>query len=294
MGGVRSLRACVSSTLEHSSLYARLRNSCLRDLYWKVRNPHLIEVRRKEVEFYRDLLRGFRTGDLIFDIGANVGEKTAAFIALGARVVAVEPDVRNQEVLRGKFIRYRLSRKPVFIVGKAVSEKISVETMWIDGPGSALNTLSPKWVDTLRADKGRFNHPLDLLEFAQRRNVETTTLERLSAEYGFPFFVKIDVEGHELSVLRGLRQAVPYLSYEINMPEFRQEGLECLNTLRTLAPEGECNYASDVGRGLSLGRWVDPEELSHIIAECSESCIEVFWRTPSLVRDATSRVGMSE
>ena len=175
MDEVRSLRARVSSTLKHSSLYARLKNSCVQDLYWRVSNPRLIEVRRKQVEFYRDLLRGFKRGDLIFDIGANVGEKTAAFLGLGARVVAVEPDERNQKVLRGKFVKYRLSRKPVFIVGKAVSEKITVETMWIDGPGSALNTLSQKWVDTLRADKGRFDHTLDLLEFSEKKTVETTT-----------------------------------------------------------------------------------------------------------------------
>jgi FkbM family methyltransferase len=284
MNTERSLRLRVSSALKDTSAYARLKNSFVQDLYWTVSNRQLITERKRQVQFYRDLLRGFRKGDLVFDVGANVGQKTDVFVRLGATVVAVEPDEHNQEVLRGKFVKYRLSPKPICIVGKAVSDKIAVETFWVDGPGSALNTLSRKWVDTLTGDKERFDHTFDRLEFAEKRSVETTTLERLTVEHGRPFFVKIDVEGHELSVVRGLRSPVPYLSYEVNLPEFRQEGVECLNVLQSLAREGECNYASDVDRGLALERWVGPQELARIIDGCDEKCIEVFWRTSSMLQ----------
>lgn len=97
---VRSLKGRVPSALKNTSLYARLKNSYVHDLYWKVGKRQLIDLRTRQVEFYRDLLEGFQASDLIFDIGANVGEKTDAFIRLGARVVAVEPDEHNQEVLR--------------------------------------------------------------------------------------------------------------------------------------------------------------------------------------------------
>jgi FkbM family methyltransferase len=275
----RSLTSRMVSTVKHTTVYSRLKNSCVQDLWWGLRKPELIEAGRKQVEFYRQLLRGFHKGDLIFDIGANVGEKTNAFVRFGATVVAVEPDLQNQEILRGKFIKYRLSRKPVWVVGKAVSDQISVATMWIDGPGSALNTLSQKWADALRGNKERFSQTPDVLEFAEKRSVETTTLEQLIAEYGLPFFVKIDVEGHELSVLRGLRRPVRYLSYEINLPEFRQEGLECLNLLRDLVPEGEFNYTSDINCGLALERWAKPQEFARIVSDCGEGAIEVFWRS---------------
>ena len=196
-------------------------------------------------------------------------------------MVAVEPDEHNQKVLRGKFLKYRLRPKPVCIVGKAASDKISVETMFIDGPGSALNTLSHKWVDALRSNKERFDHTFDALEFAEQRNVETTTVERLTEEHGIPFFVKIDVEGHELSVLKGLQRPVPYLSFEVNLPEFRQEGLQCIEILRGLTSSGQYNYATDCRRGLALQRWIDSQELTDIVGSCTETCIEVFWRTPS-------------
>jgi FkbM family methyltransferase len=274
----------MSAALKESSIYARLKNSWVQDFYWMMADKQLIDRRSRQVSFYRNLLTGFRSGDLIFDIGANVGEKTDIFLRIGARVLAVEPDDRAQQVLQAKFLKYRLSSKPVKIVGKAVSDAVAVRTMWIDGPGSALNTLSEKWVDALRGNlesKARFDPTLDALEFRNRKQVETTTIEQLIAEHGSPFFVKIDVEGHELSTLRGLRRPVPYLSFEVNLPEFRSEGLQCLEVLRELAPDGECNFTSDCARGLALEKWVDPRELEDVINRCEEACVEVFWRNPS-------------
>jgi len=216
---------------------------------------------------------------LIFDVGANVGDKTDVFLRLGARVISIEPDEANQEVLRGKFLRYRLAPKRVVIVGKAVSDRSTIETMWIDGPGSAVNTLSQKWAETLKANKDKFEHAHFGLEFAQRKAVETTTLEELILTCGLPFFVKIDVEGYEASVIRGLKHPVPFLSFEINLPQFRPEGLECLRLLNGVAADGRFNYATDLQRGMQ-GEWVGAEEFSIVIEKCSEKTIEVFWRTP--------------
>lgn len=273
-------KQCVQAMLKRAGIYYRLKASFVYDLYWKLVNPRFIEGRNKEIDFYRSLLIGFRRGNLIFDVGANVGEKTDVFLRMGARVVAVEPDERNQGVLRGKFLDYRLAPKPLVIVGRAVSDKIGVETMWIDGPGSALNTLSQKWADALKGNKKRFEHTSDPLEFAQKKTIETTTLEQLGVTHGSPFFVKIDVEGHELNALRGLRCPVPYLSFEVNLPEFREEGLRCVDVLGHLAMDGQFNYASDCKRGLAMDRWVDQQEFSKLLDRCGEKCIEVFWRTP--------------
>jgi FkbM family methyltransferase len=279
---MQTVKQCIQSMLKRAGIYYRLKASSLYDLYWMFVNRRLIDGRNKEIDFYRSLLIGFQRGNLIFDVGANVGDKTDVFLRIGARVVAVEPDERNQEILRGKFLEHRLVPKPVIVVGQAVSDKIGVDTMWIDGPGSALNTLSQKWADTLRADKKRFEHTLDVLEFAQKKSVETTTLEQLSLRYGLPFFVKIDVEGHELNALRGLRHPVPYLSFEVNLPEFRQEGLRCVEVLGRLAVPGRFNYVSDCKSGLVLDQWADQQEFSEILDHCTERCIEVFWRTPAI------------
>src|SRR6476620_1541006 len=44
-----------------------------------------------------------RSGDLVFDIGAHVGDRTACFRRLGARVVAVEPQPDCAALLRSEF-----------------------------------------------------------------------------------------------------------------------------------------------------------------------------------------------
>ncbi len=267
------------TVLRRLGLNYRMKTSRVYDLYWSVINKHVIEARTREIHFYQDLLKGFRQGDLIFDVGANDGTKTDVFLRLGAHVIAVEPDERNQAILREKFLRYRLVAKPVEIVGKAASERTATEIMWVDGPGSALNTLSQKWVETLQGDKVRFKDTHGDLDFARRKAVETTTLEELIVKHGSPFFVKIDVEGYEICVLRGLKRPVPFLSFEINLPEFRPEGLECVRLLESLSADGRFNCTADLQRGLMLDEYADARTFSEILERCSEKTIEVFWKT---------------
>ena len=142
-----SLKSRLQRELKRLGLYYRLKASLTYDLYWKLADRSLIEDRNKELAFYRTVLRGFCPGDLIFDIGANSGTKTEVFLKLGAHIIACEPDGLNQEVLKQKFHEYRFTKKPVVIVGKAVSDTETVKTMWIDQPGSAKNTFSVKWVE---------------------------------------------------------------------------------------------------------------------------------------------------
>jgi FkbM family methyltransferase len=270
----------IKSVFKRIGLYERLKESWLYDFYWNIADRRYVMQRNREVEFYRELLNGFHSGDLIFDIGANHGTKVDIFLRLGAEVVAIEPDEFNQGVLKRRFLDWRIKPKSVTIVGKAVGEDVATKTMWIDAPGSAKNTLNPKWVETLRADEERFG---ERLNFAKTRQVQTTTLEHLISEYGEPFFVKIDVEGFEPQVLRGLKRPVTYLSFEVNLPEFQTEGLECLELLEKLSEHGSFNYTLDCQQGMMLKQWVEFQEMIKIFNACKEPCVEVFWSRPNQV-----------
>jgi len=230
-------------------------------------------------DFYRDLLVGLQHDDVIFDLGANQGAKTDVFLRLGARVVAVEPDDACQQILRDRFLRFRLKPRPVTLIGKAVSDKIGIEEMWIDGPGSAVNTISRRWADHLKDGKESFKYRHCGLEYSSSKSVETTTVEHLVNLHGVPFFVKIDVEGHELSVLLGMRRPVPYLSFEVNLQTFRDEGIACVRVLRRLKPDGRFNYTPDCCSGLVLNEWLGSEEFCAVVDSCTDETIEVFWRS---------------
>jgi FkbM family methyltransferase len=268
----------VRQLLRRTGVYERLKGSRLYDAYWTIRDRQIISDRNAEIDFYRRTLDGMRPGDVIFDIGANEGYKTDMFVRLGARVVAVEPDAANTALLKDRFIKYRLAPKPVTIVGKAVSDKNGTMTMWVDAPGSAMNTLSAKWVDTLRQDDTRFG---ERMQFANSRAVQTTTIDELMSAHGVPLYIKIDVEGHESSALRGLKRPVRYLSFEVNLPEFKAEGLECLDLLTAIAPSGQFNCSTDARRGLEMSAWATAAEFKRIFEAIDESCVEVWWRTLS-------------
>jgi FkbM family methyltransferase len=265
----------VMKMLRGTGVFHRLQASGLREVYWRMTGSATADRKRREVDFYRSLLQGFKPGDLIFDVGANMGWKTELFLELGAKVVAVDPDTSNQQILRKKFLWCRLQNKPVEIVKNAVSDKSSVETMWINEAGTALNTLSPKWKDALTTDDSHFG---GTSTYTQKMTVQTTTLDELIRQFGSPFFIKIDVEGYELQALKGLQRPVPYISFEVNLPEFRSEGVECVELLERLDASGKFNFSTEDAPAFVLTNWVGKSDFLRVFAECDAKSVEVFWR----------------
>ena len=63
-------KAHLRRLLERVGVYERAKASWIYDFYWSMADRRIIDDRRREVDFYRNLLDGFREGDLIFDVGA--------------------------------------------------------------------------------------------------------------------------------------------------------------------------------------------------------------------------------
>ena len=86
-----------------------------------------------------------------------------------------------------------------------------------------------------------------------------TTLDKLIEKYGEPVFIKIDVEGFELEVLKGLTRPVKLLSYEYTVPEQIDRVIECMEQIQKVNPKIECNYSIGESMDFALEEWQSPE-----------------------------------
>ena len=195
-------------------------------LYERVFKTEVIAQEKNEISFYRSFLPACK---LIFDIGANDGHKTAAFIHFSEKVVSCEPDPESVNLLR---IRFRNKKNRVFIENKAVTNTEGTTELFIHHGVSAFNTISGKWKNLLELQGETRWH--ETIIFNGKQTVQTTTLDTLIATYGLPDFIKIDTEGSEDLVLKGLSKRVPFLSFESLLPEYRNELEICLSRIESL------------------------------------------------------------
>jgi FkbM family methyltransferase len=185
-------------------------------------------------------------GDLVFDVGANVGHLTRVFLDLGARVVCVDPHPYCLEVLKKKFGK----NKRITVVEKGLSSKGEKLSFFISAKNHATSTFSNKWKREGRFKNRAWNKTID---------VEATTLEELIEAYGKPVFCKIDVEGFELRVLRGLRSPIPFLSFEF-VEEFWDDAIECVRHLDSLGAVG-FNYSLYNTYSFPSDEWLTSDQL---------------------------------
>lgn len=191
--------------------------------------------------FYR---RFVPTGGLAFDVGAHAGNRVVAFRALGARVVAVEPQPAFAQLLRRGF-----GRDPqVRVLEQALGREPGALRLLASPRTPTVATLSRDFVQRAGAAPS-----FQGVRWAPGPLVQVTTLDALMAEHGVPDFVKIDVEGFELEVLLGLSQPLPALSFEF-VPAVRDVALACIDRLELLAGPGGYRYAVSLGERQRLLR----------------------------------------
>ena len=203
---------------------------------------------RRAVRFYR---RFVRSGDLCFDIGAHLGDRTAAFRRLGARVVAVEPQPLFAAALR----RLHGRDNAVTLIEAAVGASADSGEILISHRTPTVSTLNEAWAGRAAREPSFAGVTWDT-----RHAVAITTLDALIAEHGRPAFCKIDVEGHEAEVLRGLSQPIPALSFEY-LPGARDVALACVERLAALGPYAFNVSVSETMR-LIFADWPDREAIA--------------------------------
>jgi FkbM family methyltransferase len=199
----------VEGALCSARLYMPVRNT-----YQRVLNRSYYGDRVRTRKFFAQLLK---PGDLVFDVGANHGRMSEAFLELGARVVAIEPNPTLADTVRRRYA-HRLAAVEQVAVG---AEPATMELHL--GLHDGHSTLSTEWIDAAPTQD----------RFGGSVSVEVTTMDALIERHGRPAFVKIDVEGFEDQVLAGLSERVEHLSleYQCAAPEIAERCLQRLSAL---------------------------------------------------------------
>jgi len=201
-----------------------------------------------------------RPGALAFDIGAHLGDRTASFRRLGARAVAVEPQpaiYRALRLIHGK-------DQGVHLHATAVGADTGRTTLFLNTANPTVSTAEKGLVEAARHADGWSDQVWD-------GAIETpvVTLDHLIAEHGRPDFVKIDVEGFEAEVLRGLSHPIPALSFEFTTLQ-RAVAADALKVLQALGPYS-CNYSTGESHTLILQDWVSPQAMIRVVSGLSEA-----------------------
>jgi FkbM family methyltransferase len=200
-----------------------------------------------------------RPGDLVFDVGAHVGDRIASFRRLGARVVAVEPQHAMTGVLR---LLYGFNRS-VAIEEVAVGREPGRARMMINADNPTVSSFSSAFVEAARDAPG-----WDTQQWTGFAEVAVTTLDTLMARHGRPAFIKLDVEGFEAEALHGMSRAVPALSFEFTTIQ-RDVALACIERCSVL---GYSRFNAALGESQTLvSDWVNAGDIARWLMELPQS-----------------------
>ncbi len=148
-----------------------------------------IDALWREDELLQRMLDALRPGDVVYDIGANIGLVSLALALNGADkqpvVHAFEPEPNNNAALRANLAANGV--QSVHVHPLALGDRKGTVTLHLDRHvGAGSHSLIPRPGLSAKAE------------------VELARAEDVAREFGTPRIVKIDVEGAEFAVLRGM------------------------------------------------------------------------------------------
>jgi FkbM family methyltransferase len=249
-------------------LWATGLHTAARALYKATVGRQSAELRESMRCFYGSLLPA---GALVFDIGANVGVMSQIFASLGARVVALEP---NMDCVR--HIQPSYQDAEIEVIQAVAGPKDGLATLSVSDERDDLSSLSKDWIVAIQRQHGEYSGL-----WAREMTVPMLKLDTLVQNYGVPYLIKIDVEGFEEQVLQGLSVQPPLLSFEFNMA-YLEAAFRCLDR-ELFAGKSQFNFAMGDPVRFELATWITTEQLKEALATIGkvDGYGDVFVRRPT-------------
>ena len=172
--------------------------------------------REYEYKFKNEMTKNLKEGMIVFDIGANIGLYTKLF----AEIVKESGHIFAFEPCQGSAnkIKEMQSMFPWITINQSVVGEKDGKTIF------ETNKDNPTFV----GNKVLFDKNV-VLNDSQLSEIEMLSVDSICQNYLTPNFIKIDVEGYELNVLRGakktlLNNQLKHIFIEIHFAELDRRG----------------------------------------------------------------------
>ena len=199
----------------------------------RLKNPTYLKYLKKEFDFYQTFLI---KNKLIFDLGANLGDKSHVFLKFTDKIILYEPEEDLFERLK---FRFRKNNKVVLnnlLISDLVGDVVFNSVVENEAYSSIVNNY-----------KDNFDHLKKSLVIKKIKKSSTLNFE--INKHGIPYYIKIDCEGAENLILKNLKYNIEVLSFEANLPLFLKQTTEIIDYLKNnfnrcynIRKEGEFNF----------------------------------------------------
>lgn len=201
---------------------------------------------------------------LAYDIGAFGGDSIEAMKSFGyEKLVCFEPHPAAFSRLKNGY------HNPPHIITEnyAVSNESGKNVIMYSSPDNPwVNTLEQDWIKIPRHSE--LNH-------TETVTVETISLDDYIERTGnIPAYIKIDAEGHELEILKGLHHAPNMISFEW-ISEASDKTISCLALISNLGLKQFKICFGEKLPDLKDGQFYNIEECIHRIKAINEIDIEI-------------------
>ncbi|MDX2231119.1 MAG: FkbM family methyltransferase [Leptolyngbyaceae cyanobacterium bins.349] len=139
---------------------------------------------------------------LIFDIGMHIGQDTDFYLAKGFKVIAIEANPLLVQEAEVKFAE-PIKNQHLKILNVGIDDKNGEFSFYV-------NDTYSEWSSFIKeiGERGGIYHEI---------TVPCVTMDKIFAQYGVPYYLKVDIEGNDIQVvkhLHTLKQKPKYVSVE--------------------------------------------------------------------------------
>lgn len=165
---------------------------------------------------------------LAFDVGGNHGQSINVLLTKGYdKIVSFEANPILAQALQERY-----SEDPrVVIYNNIVCEHSNGKEFYISTTADGISTTKKEWIF-----ESRFRNTQQWLKDIEGEPliIPSVTLDQQIEIHGVPDFIKIDVEGGELEVFKGLHSFVPKIAFEWTEELWDKHTAPCVELLKDL------------------------------------------------------------